>query len=75
MQEDNYTSKEEVEEAKYHEMNVSSNEDITKQSNHNDDDIDHSIDNAIETDTEYAEQVEHNNDSVHDSSSNTEGKN
>ena len=75
MQEDNYTSKEEVEEAKYHEMNVSSNEDITKQSNHNDDDIDHSIDNAIETDTEYAsEQVEHNNDSVHDSSSNTEGE-
>lgn len=56
-------------------MNVSSNEDITKQSNHNDDDIDHSIDNAIETDTEYAsEQVEHNNDSVHDSSSNTEGE-
>ena len=76
LQEDNYTSKEKVEEAKYHEMNVSSNEDITKQSNHNDDDIDHSIDNAIETDTEYAsEQVEHNNDSVHDSSSNTEGKN
>ncbi|MDT4035567.1 DNA translocase FtsK, partial [Staphylococcus hominis] len=33
------------------------------------------IDNAIETDTEYAsEQVEHNNDSVHDSSSNTEGE-
>ena len=75
LQDDNYTSKEEVEEAKYHEMNVSSNEDITKQSNHNDDDIDHSIDNAIETDTEYAsEQVEHNNDSVHDSSSNTEGE-
>ena len=75
LQEDNYTSKEKVEEAKYHEMNVSSNEDITKQSNHNDDDIDHSIDNAIETDTEYAsEQVEHNNDSVHDSSSNTEGE-
>ncbi|WP_145456337.1 hypothetical protein, partial [Staphylococcus epidermidis] len=69
------TSKEEVEEAKYHEMNVSSNEEVTKQSNHNDDDIDHSIDNAIETDTEYAsEQVEHNNDSVHDSSSNTEGE-
>lgn len=56
-------------------MNVSSNEEVTKQSNHNDDDIDHSIDNAIETDTEYAsEQVEHNNDSVHDSSSNTEGE-
>ena len=73
LQDNNYTSKEEVEEAKYHEMNASSNEEVTKQSNHNDDDIDHSIDNAIETDTEYAsEQIEHNNDSVHDSSSNTE---
>ncbi|OFO39953.1 DNA translocase FtsK [Staphylococcus sp. HMSC070D05] len=71
LQDDNYASKEEVEEAKYHEMNA----DVTKQSNHHDDDINHSIDNAIETDTEYAsEQVEHNNDSVHDSpsTSNTE---
>lgn len=72
-QENSDISKEEIEEAEYHEMNTSSNQDTTKQPNNSDDDTEHLIDNAIETDTEYAyEQEKRNDDLVHESSSNTD---
>ena len=68
-QENSYTSKEEIEEGEYHE--APSYEDNTKQLNNNDDDTDYSINNAIETDTEYASEQDESNDNLVQESSST----